>query len=158
VEQLHAQAQTLVNPVPIETLTAAATDEHGNTAVPPAAEVMDAMQWLYQFGIPPVMIPDVRITLDPQSPFLPPGRVFEDTIAGAMEFIVRTYDLDTSNPELDEVRPEDSEEGNPFPDDPTIRHLISTVPIRTAEAFRIARETPAAFTRLTFRIADLETV
>ena len=115
---------------------------------PPALEVVQAMRELYEFGIPDCIIPDVRITVDPESPSLPAGTVYRDTLWLMMQFIEEEFGLRLDGPD-------DDEDEDPFEDEEETTHKIFTVPINTPEAFRLARQNRTVFNVMSFRISQL---
>jgi hypothetical protein len=120
------------------------------SVVPPALEVMQALRVLYEFGIPAVILPDVRITLDPECNFPPAGQVYQDVLGLIMDFIVEEYGLDLNVPD----RMDGDDDTNPFEHIPVV-HKIMTVPIRTPEALQLARENRGVFNVMSFRISEL---
>jgi hypothetical protein len=129
------------------------------TRPPPQLEVITALRYIYDLGIPTSQIPtEIEIHIDPESPLPPPGVMFETTV----NELVRTIRANlTVEPE------EDDSEGMSDDDDTTdddagansTIHRIRTIPIyasdvTTTSGTQRSRNSPLLFTA-SFNIPNL---
>jgi hypothetical protein len=131
--------------------------------LPPQIEIILAMKYIVELGIPVSMIPiDTILELDPQSPLPDPGSIFQNTVKLLIE-VIQKRTLSTTE-EDDPVENDEDElvldgDENPFEfegEDLQIVHTVRTVPMRgisySRSLFEAAR---SLFSTMSFQIANL---
>ncbi len=149
---------------------------------PPQMELVMAMRYIYELGVPPHLIPgSITLEIDPESPLPFVGYIFQNAVAHMLEYIQNTYicqccgaevdpdaedieeEIDISGEELEQPEREFSEdEDNPFAlegEDLRVVHSIRTIPLlptgrRPGERVR-ARISRSIFNTMRFVISDL---
>lgn len=170
VEEEHREIMEMIH-----NGTAAAADRP-----PPQMELIMAMRYIYELGVPPHLIPgSITLEIDPESPLPYLGYIFQNAVAHILEHIQNTYicqccgaeveeidDFDDGSLELDDpsIDPEEEieDEDNPFAlegEDLRVVHSIRTVPRlpvgrQPGERVR-ARVARSIFSTMRFVISDL---
>jgi len=134
-----------------------------NYRIPPQMEIVMAMRYLYELGIPPSRIPSgIELTIDPESPLPDPGSIFQVAVRRMIDVIQRQVDEpveeeDCSEPEVSGSETEDDEE-NPFLleglNPHRISHTVRTSPIPGVRS--IAQEVPMLFNTMRVILSELD--
>lgn len=130
---------------------------------PPQLEVITALRYIYDLGVPTSQIPtEIEIHIDPESPLPPPGVMFETTVRELVQSIRRNLVVEPEEDDSlcssdDDSTCASDDQSDPPDTNPTI-HRIRTIPIYAsdigASRERQARHSPLLFTA-SFNIPDL---
>ena len=141
------------------------TDEQ--TRIPPQLEILMALRYLCELGIPPSRIPSrVNLEIDPESPLPTSGSIFQTTINRIIDIIQRQVDeppkeedSSGSDAEISEDESDDDEE-NPFRMEGQnfgMRHYVRTTPAPNPIALAIARRIPMLFNVMSINLQPNDT-
>lgn len=134
--------------------------------LPPQMEVILALKYLVQLGIPVSMIPmDTVLELDPQSPLPDPGSIFQNTVKRLIETIQERTSISAVEEDGTPISEDEEEiilddDEDPFEfegQDLQIVHRVRTIPLRSETgAFPfVAQALRALFSTMSFQIANL---
>ena len=168
VEEEHREIMEMIH-------NGAATDRP-----PPQMELIMAMRYIYELGVPPHLIPgSITLEIDPENPLPYLGYIFQNAVAHILEHIQNTYICQCCGAEVEEIDdfddgsldladgsdPEEEieDEDNPFAlegEDLRVVHSIRTVPRLPTSARQPgervrARVTRSIFNTMRFVISDL---
>lgn len=140
----------------------------GTVRPPPQMELLMAMRYIFELGIPPSLIPGgITLEIDPESPLPHPGFIFQNAVANIIEHIQsRVRDITEEDGE-DAVFDNDNEDDENSSDDPfelegddlRVIHSIQTIPLlpqnrQPGERIR-ARVDRSVFNTMRFVVSDL---
>lgn len=131
-----------------------------NQRLPPQMEVILAMKYVFDLGIPLCLIPaEISIELDPETPLPSPGYIFHTTV----KKIIDSVRDNTNIPGEEDGSFENSEgsEDDSFSfegEDLQIIHRVRTIPVSGRRARAIASTLPELFGTVAFNLSDIPSV